>query len=127
MNDAEPGEELMCAKRAVVMLDVVDVSSCIVFGGGLAGATTAAVGGAFAPIVIVAQMASKGGSSSGAIVKRGESHRTIEEGSSNLMIRLSKLCGSARALSFLEVERILKDLRCWLVRALAPLIVPFPT
>lgn len=33
------------------------------FGGGFGGATTAAVGGAFAPVVIVDQIASKGNGS----------------------------------------------------------------
>lgn len=56
---------------------------------------TAAVGGAFAPFVMLSHIASYGGSSSYAIVNSGESQRTIDEGSSNRMIRLSNLAVSA--------------------------------
>jgi hypothetical protein len=54
-------------------------------------ARTAAVGGAFAPIVMVFHIASKGGSSSHATVNNGESHLTMDEGSSKRMMRLSNL------------------------------------
>lgn len=73
------------------MVDVVVVRTCIAFGGGLGTTVTAAVGGALAPVVMVDQIASKGIVSEGEMVKSGESHRTIEEGSSNRMMRLSKL------------------------------------
>jgi hypothetical protein len=42
------------------MADVVDVRIWRVLGGGLGGARTAAVGGALAPVVMVAQIASRG-------------------------------------------------------------------
>ena len=52
---------------------------------------TAALGPFFSPFVTMFQISSYGGSSSGDIVIKGESHLTMEEGSSNRMIRLSKL------------------------------------
>ena len=52
---------------------------------------TAAVGGFLTPVVMELQIASKGGASSCGIVKSGESQRTMDEGSSNRMIRLSNL------------------------------------
>ena len=52
---------------------------------------TAAVGGNFVPDMILCHMTSKGRSSSQGIVKSGESQRTIDEGSSNRMIKFSKL------------------------------------
>jgi len=100
------GEALMWDKREVVMVLVVVVRVFKVFGGGLgrcgtsarAGGmrdgrttTTAEVGGALAPVVMVFQIVSNGGASSHGIVKSGESQRTMDEGSSNRMIRFSKL------------------------------------
>ena len=52
---------------------------------------TDAVGGLFVPDMMLCQMTSNGRPSSHGIVKRGESHRTIDEGSSNRMIKFSKL------------------------------------
>ena len=51
----------------------------------------AAVGPFFAPFMTTFQISSKGGSSSHGIDIRGESHLTMDEGSSNRINRLSNL------------------------------------
>ena len=53
--------------------------------------TTAALGAFFSPFIIMFHISSYGGVSSTDKVIRGESHRTIEEGSSNRMMRFSNL------------------------------------
>ena len=52
---------------------------------------TAAVGPFFSPLVAKSNICSRGYGSSHATVISGESHLTIEEGSSNRMIRFSNL------------------------------------
>jgi hypothetical protein len=69
------------------------------------------------------QMSSNGGSSSHGIEINGESHLTMDDGSSNLIKRLSNLVIS---LAYTTLMRNLY-IRGWLVRTLAPLFVPFTT
>lgn len=52
---------------------------------------TAAVGPFFSPLMTTSHIASKGGSSSHGMEIKGESHRTMDEGSSIRIRRLSKL------------------------------------
>jgi hypothetical protein len=130
------------ARREEVMVEVVLVRVCRVLGAGLEryivnsalmqgevrrerGAFTcrvAAVGPFFSPFMTTFQISSNGGSSSHGMDINGESHLTIDEGSSNRIRRLSNL-SSVQARSY----RHGADLRGRLVRAFAPLFVPFTT
>jgi hypothetical protein len=126
------------ARRAEVIVDVVFVRVCRAFGAGLERYIissllgrgrrrltwrVAAVGPFFSPFMTTFQMSSNGGSSSHGIEINGESHLTIDDGSSNLIKRLSNLVISSAYTNLMRKLYI----RGWLVRTLAPLIVPFST
>jgi len=128
------------ARREEVMVEVVLVRVCRVLGAGLEryiissalmqgevreGAlawSVAAVGPFFSPFMTTFQISSNGGSSSHGMDINGESHLTIDEGSSNRMRRLSNLSSVPP-----YPCRSRDDVRSRLVRAFAPLLVPFPT
>jgi len=105
------GFKEMWVWRAATTAEMVFANTWSASGGGLAADATAAVGPFLEPVVTAAQRSSSvvffglfgslkasstlrfsfRRSSSHVILNRGESHRTIEEGSSNRMNRLSSL------------------------------------
>lgn len=121
------------------MVEVVLVRVCRVLGAGLERCTissihhrtrgrkrvltcrVAAVGPFFSPFITTFQISSYGGSSSQGMDIRGESHLTIDEGSSNRIRRLSKLTSGPVS------QPNIVNIRSGLVRALPSLVMPFPT
>jgi hypothetical protein len=109
------------ARRAEVIVDVVFVRVCRAFGAGLERYIissllgrgrrrltwrVAAVGPFFSPFMTTFQMSSNGGSSSHGIEINGESHLTMDDGSSNLIKRLSNLPVSSSRVSPKKKENI---------------------